>query len=908
MKTDKKSSPTRPSGPLVAALLAAVLFLLFWRSFLPDYVHFSNDGPLGQQMAASGDLPDAFNGTWGDLNNIGGSGGSWPLNLSTLIRWGFGPVGYAKFFPPVALFILGLGAWTFFRQLKLTPLAAALGALAAMLNSAFLSSACWGVASQQIGIGMDFFALALVMANGARTPFAVRWARLALAGLCVGINVMEAADIGAIFSLFVATYVFLKALVEDAGSIAGKCARGVAQVAVIAIFAGFIAMQTVVSLVGTQIQGVAGTGQDTAAKAEHWDWATQWSLPKVETLGLFVPGVFGYKLDTPNYMPDFLQDAYKSGEYWGGMGRDPALDRYFDGGSQGQPPPTQFMRQTGGQNYAGITVVLIALWAIAQSLRRKDSVFTEMQRKYLWFWAAILFGSIFLAWGRFAPFDLYKHTIYALPYFSTIRNPAKFVLVFALAVVTLFAYGVHGLSLRYLSATTAGASSAAAQLKNWRMRISGFDRQWTFVSAGGVAASLLGWWIYASEKPALVRYLQKVGFGSEEMAGQIAGFSILQAGWFVLVFALATGLSLLIIAGGFTGRRARLGGILLGAVLLLDLVRADLPFVIHWDYKEKYASNPIVDFLRDKAYEHRVRELPPPEGLQLPGYNGYFDQLYRIEWVQQLFPYYNVQSLDIVQRSRVPANEAAYESAFIPRAADSSYLAARHWQLTNTRYLLGPAGFLDSLNEQLDPSQRRFRIVQHFDVTPKPGITQLTRLEQMTAVPDDNGPCALFEFTGALPRVKLYSTWQVNTNDEAILSTLAASGFDPAATVLVSSPAPGLPATATNENSGTVEFKSYTPVHLVFAANTATPSVLLLNDKYDANWHVTVDGRPAELLRCNFIMRGVMVPAGQHTVEFSFSLPNKPLYVTVAAIGIAILLCGFLIFSGRREEASAAQP
>ena len=94
---------------------------------------------------------------------------------------------------------------------------------------------------------------------------------------------------------------------------------------------------------------------------------------------------------------------------------------------------------------------------------------------------------------------------------------------------------------------------------------------------------------------------------------------------------------------------------------------------------------------------------------------------------------------------------------------------------------------------------------------------------------------------------------------------------------------------------------------MVFAANTATPSVLLLNDKYDANWHVTVDGRPAELLRCNFIMRGVMVPAGQHTVEFSFSLPNKPLYVTVAAIGIAVLLCGFLFYSGRRE-APAAQP
>ena len=164
------------------------------------------------------------------------------------------------------------------------------------------------------------------------------------------------------------------------------------------------------------------------------------------------------------------------------------------------------------------------------------------------------------------------------------------------------------------------------------------------------------------------------------------------------------------------------------------------------------------------------------------------------------------------------------------------------------------------------------------------------------------------EKPGALPRVKLYSNWQVNTNDQAVLKNLADLNFDPAKTVLISTPQKNLPAGATNENSGTVEFKSYTPKHLVFTANTVAPSVLLLNDKYDPSWRVTVDGQPAELLRCNFIMRGVYVPAGPHTVEFNFSLPNKPLYVTLAAIGVGILLGGFLFYSGRRNSAPAVQP
>ena len=168
-----------------------------------------------------------------------------------------------------------------------------------------------------------------------------------------------------------------------------------------------------------------------------------------------------------------------------------------------------------------------------------------------------------------------------------------------------------------------------------------------------------------------------------------------------------------------------------------------------------------------------------------------------------------------------------------------------------------------------------------------------------------DGDLALFDFTGALPRAKLYANWQVNTNDQAVLKTLSNLNFDPAQTVLVSTPQNHLPATATNENSGTVEFKSYAPKHLVLAAQSATPSVLLLNDHFDPNWRVTVDGQPAELLRCNYLMRGVYLPAGAHTVEFQFSLLNKPLYVTLSAIGIGILLCGFLFVSERRRSQSS---
>jgi hypothetical protein len=686
-----------------------------------------------------------------------------------------------------------------------------------------------------------------------------------------------------------------------------------------------MAIQTVVSLFGTSITGIAGTAQDAESKARQWNFCTQWSEPKIETLGLFVPGLFGYKMDTPHYM-EFFQDAYRGGAYWGAIGRDPVLDQFFANGAKGTMPPHQFIRQTGGGGYAGILVALVAAWAIVQSFRRQNSVFGLTQQRMIWFWFALLVIALPLSFGRFGFFGGYPfRLLYELPGASLIRNPTKFILVFSWAIVVLFAYGVQGLNRRYLEASAPNIKSSISQLQSWWKNVRGFDRKWTLGCVLAFVGCVVAWLIYASQKPALISYLQTVDAPGDP--AEIAAFSIGQAGWFLLFFALAIGIVILIIAGIFSGKRARLGGILLGALLILDLGRANLPWVIHWNYKQKYASDPIIDLLRDKPYEHRVIQVPLSVPDQYTLFNGSYG-LYGIEWVQQLFPYYNIQSLDLVMRPRVGSDLETYEMVLSPLN-----LLARHWQLTNTRYLLGPAGCLNVLNE-LDPGQQRFRILQRFTIAPKPGVERATQLEELNAVPRDDGDYALIEFTGALPRARLYSNWQVpmndktavggltktnmgeggwallqqvGTNDFLTLNELVSPAFDPWQTVLLaeSPAAPNSPATTTNENSGTVEFTSYAPKDIKFHTQAATPTVLLLNDKFDPHWRVFVDGKPAPLLRCNFIMRGVYLTQGEHNVEFYFGLPVKPLYVTLSAMILGILLCGFLFYLEHKPRTPA---
>ncbi len=860
-------------------LFLVVLSVLLHGVFLPGHTLFANDGPLGELMARCHRLPGRFLGCWSDLNSVGFDGGAAPPNISFGLEWLLGPVWFSKFYALVSLLTLGMSAWLFFRQSRLAPLACSLGGLAAMLNSTYFSVACWGMSPHVLTAAMSFLALAALADTSSRH----RWVRRILAGMAVGMGVSIGADVGAIFSLYVAAFIMYQACVAE-GSRARNLAVGVGRLALVTVCALFLAASSIYGLVTTSIEGVAGTQQNAQTKAQQWGWATQWSLPKLEVLSLVVPGLFGYGDDTLH-----------GGQYWGRIGRDPEWETYLANGSQGSPP-TSFLRYAGSGYYTGVLVVLVACWTVAQALRRKNSLFDLERRKWLWFWLGAAVLSFLLALGHFAPFYRW---FYALPYVSTIRNPVKFLYLFSFAIVVLFAFGVEGLRRKYMQPAGTNADSRWTGLQSWWNRAAKFEKYWVYGCGLVGVASLLAWLDYAQHRPELDQYLLSVRFDSSAV-DSIANFSIHQVGWFILFFLLAAGLMVLIFSGAFAGKRADRGGILLGLLLLADLGLANQPWIIYWNYKEKYASNPVIDLLRDKPYEHRVALAPvhvPPELMVL-------SHLYKQEWQQQQFPFYNVQSFDVVEMRLWPEDMSAFMDVLRQtNVTDLPRLWSRAWQLTNTRYILGAAELEDFWNHQPYLAQTPLQPVMDFDIVPKPGISEPTQWDQLTAVPHNDGPFALFEFEAALPRAKLYDHWQINTNNPVVLQQLFSLGFNPESSVFVAGGVPTNSATVgTNQIAGVVQFASYAPKDIILKTDVAAPSVLLLNDHYDPNWKVLVDGRPKRLLRCNLLMRGVYLLAGTHVVEFKFQPPVGLLYVSLAAIAMGLLVMGILVVSANKNR------
>src|SRR5258708_14865222 len=114
-KSKSRGGSSYGSIALLLFCLLAVLGFLFKDSFKVDQVLFANDGPLGVLKSNSLKLPGVLTGFWMDLNWIGSNGSTAATSFTYLVLWLLGPIGFAKFYGPITLLLLGLCAWTFFR-------------------------------------------------------------------------------------------------------------------------------------------------------------------------------------------------------------------------------------------------------------------------------------------------------------------------------------------------------------------------------------------------------------------------------------------------------------------------------------------------------------------------------------------------------------------------------------------------------------------------------------------------------------------------------------------------------------------------------------------------------------------------------------------------------------------------
>jgi hypothetical protein len=105
--------------------------------------------------------------------------------------------------------------------------------------------------------------------------------------------------------------------------------------------------------------------------------------------------------------------------------------------------------------------------------------------------------------------------------------------------------------------------------------------------------------------------------------------------------------------------------------------------------------------------------------------------------------------------------------------------------------------------------------------------------------------------------------------------------------------------------SGTAEVISYRPENVVIRTRLQSAGALVLSDAFLDGWVARVDGVEAPIHRANYLVRGLLLTAGEHQVVFSYPLPRAIAIGGLLSFATLVALIAALAWSFRSLAASS---
>jgi hypothetical protein len=166
--------------------------------------------------------------------------------------------------------------------------------------------------------------------------------------------------------------------------------------------------------------------------------------------------------------------------------------------------------------------------------------------------------------------------------------------------------------------------------------------------------------------------------------------------------------------------------------------------------------------------------------------------------------------------------------------------------------------------------------------------------------------------SNALPRVFVVDRQRTVAADKAALAAVTAPGFDGRGVAVTEHPLPGIQASAgpaTPPAGASARLASYGAQRVVIDATATDRSLLVLTDSFYPGWKATVDGKPASIERVDYVLRGVSIGPGHHTIVMRYQPTSWRLgwiVSLVALLGLLGALASVWIGKRRRRRTPAA--
>ncbi len=462
---------------------------------------------------------------------------------------------------------------------------------------------------------------------------------------------------------------------------------------------------------------------------------------------------------------------------------------------------------TNSTVYIGVVPIYLALVATAYARNRQS-----------WFFILVTVLVFLLSFGRNMPF-FYELLFAVLPFFNKFRAPAMILHVVAFTLPVLGAFGLTFL----IQARDRGREFDTAQLVRTlttTLAVLGAGLLLVLVFKSGLREMLSGsLFLKAGEAE---EYRRQYGQQAQQAIAHLKElrFDILWSDTvkFLLIALAAVGATF-----AFFRRKLRtttFAGLLV-ALLVVDLFLVDEKLIDPQpkaNLEQSFRADTTIAFLKEQPGLFRVFPIG-----RLFGDNTY--------------AYHGIHSIGGYSAAKLKIYQTMIDSCLY-RGQDPSFpVNMAVVNMLGVRYFIAPG----------ELPTGRFALA-HSD--PSKGIFA-------------------YHNPHALPRAFFVDEALEVRSDTEVFAVLNSPAFDPSRTAVLQDPLPTeISPRDTMTEARIVDYRSRL---ISLETSTSAPALLVLSEVfYPAGWKAFVDGKETPILRTNSILRSVVVPAGTHTVVFSF--------------------------------------
>ncbi len=304
--------------------------------------------------------------------------------------------------------------------------------------------------------------------------------------------------------------------------------------------------------------------------------------------------------------------------------------------------------------------------------------------------------------------------------------------------------------------------------------------------------------------------------------------------------------------------------LLIIALLAGDLIHNASRFIKYYDYRERYVDDELVKWMTAK---------PEPFRVKLWSADAYLRYL-----MTEVLPYHGIGTPDVIASRRPARYSHIFEALRDGRLPLEKFL-----QLFNVKYIVSS------------------------NVVGGTGVPmKLETTFRRGSAGSPSGGTYVYEMDSFLPRVYVVGEFELAATED-VIDNIGRSDFDLHRTVVFEEP----PDFAAGEGIPEWNMRdfSYSPQRISVRIESDRPGILVLQDYYDPGWRAHIDGKETDILRTNYLMRGVELPRGDHEVLFTHNPPLWGFFVTLASLAATLSLAAFTVASSlRHKRGNGVQP